>query len=147
MAVTGRPKVELVVNEVERAELKLVIKLAQPNLRWGYTKSRDAPRTGLKVGVWRTTVVNILGDPGIGPNPEREKMLTWKRFPKIHWEMPYACDFFGIEVLGIFGTIRSMVFPWPFFLTEGKTRAVQTAGIVLTHTISLAEVADGAAGG
>jgi hypothetical protein len=44
---------------------------------------------------------------------------------KMHWETLYACDFFSVEVLGIFGTVRYMV----FFVMEVKTRAVEIAGI------------------
>jgi hypothetical protein len=37
----------------------------------------------------------------------------------------YACDFFGVEVLGLFGTVRTMV----FFVIELKSRAVNIAGV------------------
>jgi len=36
---------------------------------------------------------------------------------KLHWETLYACDFFSVEVLGISGTVRYMV----FFVIEIKT--------------------------
>jgi len=104
---------------------KLVIRMAQANLSWGYTKIRDALRTGLKIEIGRTTVANILADAGIEPAPEREQRRTWMRFMKMHWETLYACDFFSVEVLGIFGTVRYMV----FFVMEVKTRAVEIAGI------------------
>jgi hypothetical protein len=44
---------------------KLVIKLATENLRWGYTKIRDALRTGLGIEIGRTTVANILAAAGL----------------------------------------------------------------------------------
>ena len=44
---------------------------------------------------------------------------------KMHWESLYACDFFSVEVLGISGTVRYMV----FFVIEIKTRAVEIAGM------------------
>jgi putative transposase len=66
-----------------------------------------------------------LHDAGIEPAPERLKKRTWKRFMKTHWESLYACDFFSVEVLGVFGTVRHMV----FFVLEVKTRAVEIAGI------------------
>jgi hypothetical protein len=75
--------------------------------------------------IGRTTVANILAEAGIEPAPEREKKRTWMRFIKMHWESLYACDFFSVEVLGIFGTVRQMV----FFVIEIKTRAVEIAGI------------------
>ena len=68
--------------------------MAQANLSWGYTKIRDALRTGLMIEIGRTTVANILVDAGIEPAPEREKRRTWKRFMKMHWETLHACDFF-----------------------------------------------------
>jgi len=104
---------------------KLVMEMALANLGWGYTKIRDALRTGLKIEIGRTTVANILAEAGIEPAPEREKKRTWKQFMKMHWESLYACDFFSVEALGISGTVRYMV----FFVIEIKTRAVEIAGI------------------
>jgi putative transposase len=88
---------------------KLVIDMALANLGWGYTKIRDALRTGLKIEIGRTTVVNILLEEGIELAPEREKKRTWKQFMKSHWDTLYACDFFSVEALGPFGTVRYMV--------------------------------------
>jgi transposase len=80
---------------------KLVVEMALANLGWGYTKIRDALRTGLKIEIGRTTVANILAAEGIEPAPEREKKRTWKRFMKSHWDTLCACDFFSVEALGI----------------------------------------------
>ena len=104
---------------------KLVIKLALDNPSWGYTKIRDALRTGLGIEIGRTTVANILVEAGIEPAPEREKKRTWKQFIKAHWDSFYACDFFTVETLGLTGTVRYMV----FFVMQVKTRAVEIAGI------------------
>ena len=104
---------------------KLVIKLATENLRWGYTKIRDALRTGLGIEIGRTTVANILAEAGIEPAPEREKTRTWKHFMKAHWDSLCGCDFFTVEVLGLTGTVRYMV----FFVIVVKTRMVEIAGI------------------
>jgi putative transposase len=103
---------------------KLVLRLARENLGWGYTRIRDALR-GLKIEIGRTTVANILAEAGIEPAPERQRKRTWHRFLRSHWETLYACDFFHVEVLGAFGTVRYMV----FFVIEIKTRAVQIAGV------------------
>jgi len=70
-------------------------------------------------------VANILKEAGIEPAPERESKRTWKRFMKMHWDTLYACDFFSVEALGLFGTVRYMV----FFVIQLKTRAVEVAGI------------------
>src|SRR5450759_194339 len=104
---------------------KLVIEMALANLGWGYTKIRDALRTGLKIEIGRTTVASILAEEGIEPAPEREKKRTWKQFMKMHWESLYACDFFSVEALGISGTVRYMV----FFVIKIKSRAGEIAGI------------------
>ena len=52
---------------------------------------------------------------------------TWKHFLNSHWDTLYACDFFSVEVLGVFGTVRHMV----FFVMEVNSRAVQIAGLHL----------------
>jgi hypothetical protein len=103
---------------------KLVLELVRDNPGWGYTRIRDALR-GLKIEIGRTTVANMLAQAGIEPAPERNRKRTWKHFLKSHWETLYACDFFGVEVLGMFGTVRHMV----FFVVEVKSRAVQIAGV------------------
>ena len=102
----------------------LVLRLANENLGWGYTKIRDALR-GLKIEIGRTTVANILVEAGLEPAPERIKKKTWTTFLKSHWSTLYACDFFTVETLGTFGTVRHMV----FFVIELKTRIVHVAGI------------------
>src|SRR5450759_380713 len=104
---------------------KLVVEMAQANPGWGYTKIRDALRTGLKIEIGRTTVASILAEAGIEPAPEREKKRTWKQFVKMHWETLYACDFFSVEALGISGMVRHMV----FFVIKIKSRAIEIAGI------------------
>jgi hypothetical protein len=113
----GRPRKHNNIRE-------LVIRLACDNLSWGYTKIRDALR-GLKVEIGRTTVANILAEAGIEPAPERKNKRTWKQFLRSHWETLYACDFFAVETLGVFGTVRYMV----FFVIELKSRAVHVAGM------------------
>jgi putative transposase len=104
---------------------KLVIKLAMENRGWGYTKIRDALRTGLGIEIGRTTVADILAAAGVEPAPEREKTRTWKECMKAHWDSLCACDFFSVEVLGLGGTVRYLV----FFVIVLKTRAVEIAGI------------------
>jgi len=87
-----------------------VIEIALANEGWGYTRIRDALVQGLKIEIGRSTVADILKEAEIEPAPEREKKRTWKRFMKMHWDTLYACDFFGVEALGLFGTVRYMVF-------------------------------------
>ena len=104
---------------------KLVVEMAQANPGWGYTKIRDALRTGLKIEIGRTTVASILAEAGIEPAPEREKKRTWKQFIKMRLETLYAFDFFSVEAFGISGMVRHMV----FFVIKIKSRAVEIAGI------------------
>jgi len=52
---TGRPR-------KARDVRKLVVKMALGNLGWGYTKIRDALRTGLKIEIGRSTVADILNE-------------------------------------------------------------------------------------
>ena len=73
----------------------------------------------------RTTVANMLAEAGLEPAPERNRKRTWKQLLRGHWETLYACDFFAVETLGVFGTVRYLV----FFVIELKTRAVEIAGI------------------
>ena len=103
---------------------ELVLRIANENVGWGYTKLRDALR-GMKIEIGRTTVAAILAEAGLEPAPERTRKRTWKHFLRSHWETLYACDFFSVETLGTFGTVRVMV----FFVIELKSRAVHVAGI------------------
>jgi hypothetical protein len=80
---------------------------------------------GLKVEVGRTTVAAILAEAGLEPAPERRRHRSWKHFLRSHWETLYACDFFSVEVLGAFGTVRHLV----FFVMHVQSRAVRIAGI------------------
>ncbi len=62
----------------------LVVRLAQENVGWGYTRIRDSMRLlGHEIG--RTTVQRILDEDGIEPAPERRKHLPWATFLKAHW--------------------------------------------------------------
>ena len=104
---------------------RLVLAIANDNISWGYTKIRDALNIGLGIKICRNTVANILNEAGIVPAPEREKKRTWKQFMRSHWGSLYACDFFAVETLGVFGAVRHMV----FFVIKIETREVHIAGI------------------
>ena len=86
----------------------------------GLHEVRNA-RCGLKIDIGRTTVANILVETGLERAPERTRKRTWKHFMRSHWETLYACDFFAVESLGVFGTVRYMV----FFVIELHSRAVR----------------------
>ena len=104
---------------------KLVLAIANDNLSWGYTKIRDAVNVGLGIDICRSTVANILNEAGIVPAPERDKQRTWKQLMRCQWASLYACDFFAVEILGVFGAVRHLV----FFVVKLESREVHIAGI------------------
>jgi putative transposase len=59
----GRPRKP---NELRQ----LVLRLANENVGWGYTKIRDALR-GMKIEIGRTTVAAMLAEAGLKATPER----------------------------------------------------------------------------
>jgi hypothetical protein len=86
---------------------ELVIMLATENPGWGYTKIRDA-LSGLKIEIGRTTAASILANARLDPAPERSRRRTRRQFLRSYWETLYACDFFSVETLGAFNTVRFM---------------------------------------
>ena len=95
----GRPR-------TAKEKRDIIIEMARANPGWGYTKIRDALR-GLGVEVGRTTISDILKEAGLEPAPEREKKRTWREFIRSHLDSLYACDFFSVETLGLFGPCAS----------------------------------------
>ena len=55
----------------------LIVRIANENPRFGYTRIRDALRN-LGLGIARNTVKRILTEHGIEPAPERGKRTCWK---------------------------------------------------------------------
>ena len=102
----------------------LVVRMAQENTGWGYTRIRDALwHLGHELG--RNTVKRILLAHGIEPAPERNRKTSWKTFIKAHLGELAAADFFTVEVLTLCGLVRY----WVFFVMEVETRTVEIAGI------------------
>ena len=87
----GRPRVMNVIAD-------LVVRLAQDNPLWGYTRIQDA-LANLGHTVARGTVANILKEHGIEPSPERGQRSSWSTFLKAHWEGLAATDIFAVEVM------------------------------------------------
>ena len=103
----------------------LVVKIADENQSWGYTRIRDALHN-LGITVDRNTVKRILNDHGIEPAPERMKTGTsWKTFLEAHWGGLAALDFFTVEVLTLFGIVHYHV----LFAIRLETREVHIAGM------------------
>jgi len=91
----GRPKTPEDVRQ-------LVVKIATEN-NWGYTRVLGELRK-LGYRLSRQTVVNILVEHGIDPNPERGKG-TWDEFIKIHASTMWACDFMSKRMWTLRGPI------------------------------------------
>ena len=102
----------------------LVVRMAEENPGWGYTRIRGAlANVGHQIG--RNTVKRILQDHGIEPAPERDQCTPWKTFLQAHWDWIAAGDLFTVEVLSLGGLRRYFV----LFVIELKTRRVKIAGI------------------
>ncbi len=113
----GRPRVA-----VDLA--RLVVRLAQENPRWGYTRIRDGlHHLGHDIG--RSTVKRILLQHGLEPAPERSRTTSWKSFLTAHWGAIAAADFFTVEVLTLGGLVRYHV----LVVMDLMTRRVEIAGI------------------
>ena len=113
----GRPRIKPDI-------VGLVVKMANENRGWGYTRIRGGLKS-LGHEVARSTVKQILKDNGIDPAAERGGRTPWGVFLKTHWEGLAAADFFAVEVLNVGGLVRYFV----FFVIRLKTRAVEVAGI------------------
>lgn len=110
----GRPGV---IKEIRR----LVVRMAEENPTWGYTRIRGALKNvGHRVG--RSTIARILKGQGIPPVPERP--TSWTTFLRAHWGAIAGADFFTTEVW----TWRGLVTFYTLFVIELATRRVQIVG-------------------
>ncbi len=102
----------------------LVVRMAEENLGWGYTRIRGALfNVGHDLG--RSTIKRILDEHGIEPAPERRRKISWNQFLRSHWGAIAATDFFTVEVLTMRGLVRYLV----LFVIDLKTRRVVIAGV------------------
>jgi putative transposase len=102
----------------------LILRMAQDNPSWGYTRILGAlSNVGYKVS--RGTVANILALNGIDPAPLRGKRTAWSTFLKAHWKLFVASDFFTVEVWRLQGLTTCYV----LFVIELSTRVVRVAGV------------------
>ena len=88
----GRPRTaEFIVD--------LIVRMAEENPRWGYTRIRGAlGNIGFEIG--RTTIKRILSEHGIEPAPERGKRTPRRTFLKAHWGAIAAIEF-RMDQLGL----------------------------------------------
>jgi putative transposase len=102
----------------------LIVRMAQENPSWGYTRIQGA-LANLKHKVGRGTVTNVLRRNGIELAPSRGTRTTWSTFLKAHWKVFAASDFFSVEVW----TARGLVTYYVLFVISLADRVVQIAGI------------------
>ena len=103
---------------------ELIVRVAQENPTWGYTRLRGALKNlGHELG--RNTIKRLLADHGIAPAPERGKSMSWSTFLKAHWGAIAATDLFTVEEVNPFGLVRYHV----LFVIDIATRCVCIGGI------------------
>jgi putative transposase len=111
---SGRPGV---LAEIRR----LVVRMAEENPTWGYTRIRGALKNvGHRVG--RSTIARILKAEGIPPVPERP--TSWRTFLRAHWGAIAGADFFTTEVW----TWRGLVTYSTVFVMDLASRRVHIVG-------------------
>jgi putative transposase len=113
----GRPRTKLDIEQ-------LVVRIANENSSWGYTRILGALRN-LDVKVGRGTIRRILKDHLIEPTPTRGRHIPWSTFLKAHWKEIAASDFFTVEVW----TWHGLVTHYVLFVIELATRRVAICGI------------------
>ena len=102
----------------------LIVRMAQENRGWGYTRIQGA-LANLNHKVGRGTIANVLKRNGIEPAPERSKRTPWSTFLKAHWKVLCASDFLTVEVW----TGRGLVTYYVLFVISLRDRLVEIAGI------------------
>ena len=113
----GRCRRPGVLAEIRR----LVVRMAEENPTWGYTRIRGALKNvGHRVG--RSTIARILKAQGIPPVPERP--TSWQTFLRAHWGAIAGADFFTTEVW----TWRGLVTYYTVFVIDLASRRVQIVG-------------------
>jgi putative transposase len=113
----GQRRRQGVLAEIRR----LVIRMAEENPTWGYTRIRGALKNlGHRVG--RSTIARILKAQGISPVPGRR--TSWQTFLRAHWGAIAGADFFTTEVW----TWRGLVTYYTVFVIDLASRRVHIVG-------------------
>ena len=102
----------------------LVLRMAEENLDWGYSRIHGELR-GLGYDIHWQTVRRVMRDHGLLDDPDPEEKTSWKTFIRSYWESIAACDFFTTEAWTKRGLIRFFV----FFVIDVSSRRVKIAGI------------------
>src|SRR5437867_8908144 len=117
MYATSRSSRRGVLAEIRR----LVVRMAEENATWGYTRIQGALKNvGHRVG--RSTIARILKAHGLPPVPERP--ACWQTFLRAHWGAIAGADFFTTEVW----TWRGLVTFYTVFVIDLASRRVQIVG-------------------
>ena len=113
----GRSRRSRVLAEIRR----LVVRMAEENPTWGYTRIRGALKNlGHRVG--RSTITRILKVKGIPPVPQRP--TSWQTFLRVHWGAIAGANFFTTEVW----TWRGLVTYYTVLVIDLASRRVQIVG-------------------
>jgi transposase InsO family protein len=100
---------------------RLVVRMAEENPTWGYTRIQGALKNvGHRVG--RSTIRRILKAAGLPPVPQRT--TSWQTFLKAHWGVIAGADFFTTEVW----TWRGLVTYYTVFVIDLASRRVHVLG-------------------
>ena len=100
---------------------RLVVRMAEENPTWGYTRIRGALKNvGHRVG--RSTIARILKAHGIPPVPDRP--TSWQTFLRAHWGVIAGADFFTTEIW----TWRGLVTYYTVFVIDLASRRVHIVG-------------------
>jgi transposase InsO family protein len=100
---------------------RLVMRMAEENPTWGYTRIQGALKNvGHRVG--RSTIARILKASGLAPVPDRR--TSWQTFLRAHWGAVAGADFFTTEVW----TWRGLVTYYTVFVIDVASRRVQIVG-------------------
>jgi putative transposase len=100
---------------------RLVVRMAEENPMWGYTRMQGALKNvGHRVG--RSTIRRILKAAGLPPVPQRP--TSWQTFLKAHWGVIAGADFFTTEVW----TWRGLVTYYTVFVIDLASRRVHVLG-------------------
>jgi putative transposase len=100
---------------------RLVVRMADENPTWGYTRIQGALKNvGHRVG--RSTIARILKAHGLAPVPARP--TSWQTFLRAHWGAVVGADFFTTEVW----TWRGLATYYTVFVIGHASRRVQIVG-------------------
>src|ERR1700680_478944 len=103
---------------------QLIVRMAQENPSWGYTRIQGA-LANLSHKVGRGTIANVLKRNGIEPSPERGKRTKWSTFLRAHWKVLAASDCLTVEVW----TGRGLATYYVLFVISLADRVVKIVGI------------------